>query len=132
MPAPQTQSLNFLGPKELSTKPTRPCFIERNSDGTMTNVDAARIKPSTGRELLLARRPAWSRGRAKPLPSQLRLFRRDLPPPRHARWVLLPKRHGPDTTLSCLAAFSTWLSRRGSSSRHPAEAVVAAATALLK
>ena len=59
MPAPQTLSLNFPGPKELSTKPARPCFIERNSDGTMTNLDAARIKPSTRRGLLLARRPAW-------------------------------------------------------------------------
>ena len=55
MPAPRTQSLNFLGPKKPSTKPTRPCTCVRNADGTMTNVDAARIKPST-------REGRWSRG----------------------------------------------------------------------
>ena len=58
MPAPQTQSLKFLGPKELSTKSTRPCFGERNADGSMTNVDAARITPSIRRGPLLAWRPA--------------------------------------------------------------------------
>ena len=58
MPAPRTQSLKFLGPKEHSTKPTRPCTGVRNADGKMTNVDAARIKPSTRQGPLLARRPA--------------------------------------------------------------------------
>ena len=44
--------------KELSTKPTRPCFGERNADGLMRNVDAVRITPSIRRGPLLARRPA--------------------------------------------------------------------------
>ena len=58
MPAPRTQSLKFLGPKEHSAKPTRTCTGVRNADGSMTNVDAARIKPSNRRGPLLARRPA--------------------------------------------------------------------------
>ena len=58
MPAPQAQSLKLLGPKELSTKPTRPSTGARSADGTMTSLDAATIKPSTRRGPLLARRPA--------------------------------------------------------------------------
>ena len=69
MPAPWTQSPKFLGPNERSTKPTRPCTGVRNADGTMTNVDATRTKPSTRRGPLHARRSARERGRANPLPS---------------------------------------------------------------
>ena len=55
---PSDSASEFLGPSEHSTTQTRPCTGVRNADGTMTNVDAARMKPSTRRGPLLARRPA--------------------------------------------------------------------------
>ena len=88
MPAPRTPRLKFPGTSEHSTTQTRPCTGVRNADGTMTNVNTARMKPSTRRGPLLARRPARQRGRSKPLPSQLRRLRRELPRPRCARWAL--------------------------------------------
>ena len=58
MSAPQTPSLNLLGLSEHSTMQARPSTGVRNADVTMTNADAARMKPSNKRGPLLEMRPA--------------------------------------------------------------------------
>ena len=58
MSARRTPSLHLLGPSEHSTTQKRPPIGVRSADATMTNADAAKMKPSTRRGPLLERRPA--------------------------------------------------------------------------